>query len=172
MIGAIVCELVSLALIGFSSIFLYGLVLGLAVAIIGVHLLASTIEAAAGNRRIKTVSLGLLIRIMLYALSLYLCARTGMYAVFGCMAGLLLPKAALIFGQLAMPKIRKAMGKEEPEAGHFVEVPDPGSRLFVKTYSIVISKDGRDYVTHRHFKRYKYVENDDYELSETEKRNP
>ena len=157
LIGAAVCELVSLALIGPSAFFLYGLVLGLAVAIIGVHLLAATVVSATSERGKKIVSLGYIVRIILYALALYLCVRTGIYALFGCMAGLLLPKVALTVGQLVMPKIRKAMGKEEPETEHYVAVSNPGSRLFVKTQGMVIYRGGKAFVTHRHFKQYKLV---------------
>jgi hypothetical protein len=153
-----VCELVSLALIGPGAAFPYGLVLGLAVAIIGMRLLAATVEALTGRTRgKKIVTLGYLVRILLYALALYLCVRTGLHALFGCMAGLLLPKAALPFGQLAMPKIRKALGKEEPVTEHFVAVPDPRSRLFVKSQAMVKYQGGRAFLTYRHFKHYKMV---------------
>ena len=161
------CELVSLALIGPSAIFLYGLVLGLAVAIIALNMLASNVSAATGARSKKIVSTGYFIRILLYALALYLCAKTGLVALVGCMAGLLLPKAALTFGQLVMPKIRKAMGKEEPVTERFVVVSDPGSRLFVKTQGMVINKGGRDFFTYKHFKHYKRIDENAYDSTES-----
>ena len=161
------CELVSLAIIGPSAVFLYGLVLGLAVAIIALNMLASNVSAATGTRSKKFVSTGYLIRILLYALALYLCAKTGMFALIGCMAGLLLPKAALTFGQLVMPKIRRATGKEEPVTERFVVVPDPRSRLFVKTQAMVINKGGRDFLTYKHFRQYKRIEENAYESKES-----
>lgn len=157
MIGAAICELVSLPLIGLSATFLYGLIFGLAVAIIGMRLLAATVDAVTSGSGKKIVSLGYVIRIILYALALYLCVRTGIYSLFGCMAGLLIPKVALSFGQLAMPKIRKALGKEEPVEEYFVPVVDPQSRLFVKSQGMVKYKGGRAFLTHKHFKKYKLV---------------
>jgi hypothetical protein len=148
-----------LAIIGPAFAFPYGLVLGLAVAIIGMRLLAATVEAATGNARSKkVVTLGYVVRILLYVLALYLCVRTGLHALFGCMAGLLLPKAALTFGQLAMPKIRKSLGKEEPVTEHFVVVTEPTSRLFVKTQGMVKYQNGRAFLTYRHFKKYKLIQ--------------
>ena len=161
-----VCELVSLALIGLSLTFLYGLALGLAVAIVGMRLLAATVEAATSERGKKIVSVGYILRIIIYTLALYLCVRTGLHALFGCMVGLLLPKVALAVGQLVMPKIRKAMGKEESVTERFVAVPNPGSRLFVKTQGMVIYSGGRAFVTHRHFKQYKLVKDNVYESAE------
>ncbi|MDR0875953.1 MAG: hypothetical protein LBN12_07085 [Clostridiales Family XIII bacterium] len=157
MVGAVVCELVSLAIIGPGAAFPYGLVLGLAVAIIGIRLLSATLEAAAQARRPVAVTLGYLVRILLYAFALYLCARTGAAAFFGCVAGLLLPKAALAVSQLVTPKVRRALGKEEPETEHFVAVADPQGRLFVKTQGMMKDRGGRTYVTYRHFKHYKLV---------------
>jgi hypothetical protein len=160
--------LVSLLLIGPGTAFPYGLVLGLAISIIGIRLLSATLDAAAQARRPVAVTLGYLVRILLYAFALYLCARTGMAAFFGCVAGLLLPKAALAVSQLLTPKVRRALGREEPETEHFVAVTDPASRLFVKTQGMMKDRGGRTYVTYRHFKHYKLVYGPANEIAESE----
>ncbi|GHU63955.1 hypothetical protein AGMMS49983_08650 [Clostridia bacterium] len=157
-IGAAVCEVVSLAVIGPGVVFPYGLVLGLATGIIAMRLLASSLETVTKTRRAGAVTSGYVVRILLYALALYLCARTGGVAFAGCAIGLLLPKAALTVSQLVTPKIRRALGKEEPETEHFVLVADPRGRLFVKTQGMMKDRGGRTYLTYRRFKHYKLVQ--------------
>lgn len=158
LIGAAICELISLALIGPDILFPYGLALGLAVSVIGLRLLAATIEAVTCSRGARGGTSGYIIRILLYALALCLGARTGVLAFAGCAIGLLIPKAALVFGQLAMPAIRKALGKEEPVTEHFVPVTDNTSRIFVKSQGMSTYRGGRSFFTYRHFKQYKLVQ--------------
>jgi len=141
--------------IGWSPRFLYGLALGACFCILGLTLLTATIEWAMAARKKAAAVIGYIARLLIYFGVLYLAAKGGLVCLAGGGIGLLLPIAALLLSQTALPKILKLLGKEPAEEEHFVL--DRSSRFFEKEPNISIYKHGRVYATYRHYPRYKRI---------------
>ena len=147
--------LISLLLIGWNPLFVYGLALGACFSLLGLYLLSATIERAMAAGKRSAVVIGYIARLLIYGGVLYLAAKTGAICLLGCAIGLLIPIASLLLSQTLLPKILKAFGKEPAETEHFVL--DRSSRFFEKDPAISVCRRGRVYSTYRHYPRYKKV---------------
>lgn len=154
--GAAVLWIASLFFLGLNVIFPYGLALGTAVALVGMHVLAATIEGAARSGRKAPLIVGYVLRIVLYGGALYIAFKTGTAAGVGAAAGLLLPRVMLPIQQLLVPKLLVLLGKA-PKTQHYYKKETSGRR-FEKTPRMVLYRRGRAYLTHRRFPVYRLVE--------------
>ena len=139
--------------LGPSILFIYGLALGTCVAVIALHVISRTVERAADSGRRGPVVFGFFIRVLLYGGVLYLAVSTSVLSLAGAAIGLLLPHVALYVMHGLVPVIRRKI-KREPEP---VYVADTSSNLFIKEPWMVLYKNGRSYLTYKHYRKRRVV---------------
>ena len=96
---AVLFELISLPIFGLSLKFLYGLALGTSVAIVNFYFHAWTCKKLVyGGKGLGISILGYFIRLLIYGACFYGCAKIDIiHCGFGCIAGFLTIKAAILY---------------------------------------------------------------------------
>lgn len=96
---AAIFEVLSLPIFGLSLKFLWGLGAGTCVAILNFHLLAWTCKKIVyGGKGVGLSIIGYLVRMLIYGASYYGCAKVDLIECgFGCIAGFLTIKAAILY---------------------------------------------------------------------------
>ena len=150
-IAAAAAELISLPVLGPNILFPYGLAIGACASVIALNIIHYSIERAAERRKKGPVVLGFIVRVLLYGGALFFAVSTAGLTFAGAAIGLVLPHAALYVMRGLLPVIRKKIAKE-PET---VWVTDTRSLLFVKEPWFVLDKEGRTYLTHKHYRKIK-----------------
>jgi hypothetical protein len=151
-ISAAAAELISLPLIGPNIFFPYGLAIGTCIAIINLNIISKSIDRAVETGRKAPVTLGLIVRILLYGGGFLLAAGTSGLSGLGAAIGFLLPRAVLYITKALAPAIKRKITKE-PAA---VYVTDTSSNLFIKEPWIVRYRKGRTYITYRHYRKIRW----------------
>ena len=141
--------MISLPVLGPNILFPYGLAIGACVAIIALNLICFTIERAASSGKRIPVIIGFYTRIALYGGALYLAATTSIITLAGAAIGLILPHIVLYLSYGLVPAIKKRV-KKEPEP---VWITDTSSLLFIKEPYFIVSKKGKTYLTHKHYRK-------------------
>lgn len=117
---AVICGLASLPILGWSLMFLGGLAAGTCISIINFEFLAWTCKKIVyGGKGAGLSVMGYIVRLLLYGAAYYGCAKIDLLECgFGCIAGFLTIKAAIIYlhaflGWLAERKKQKQLVEEE-----------------------------------------------------------
>lgn len=97
LIMAAVAEVVSLIVIGPNIMFVLGLLIGTAVAIVGFIILVKTGQMLMDDKKKKPVVLGYVFRIFLYGISFLFCIKLSLPCGFGCGCGFITVHAGILF---------------------------------------------------------------------------
>lgn len=96
-IVSLIIELISLPILGWDKEFLYGLLLGTAVAIVNFNILAFSFRKVINDRRGSWAFISYLIRLLIYGFAFYTAAKISFVSGMGSVLGFLTIKAAIIF---------------------------------------------------------------------------
>ena len=141
--------MIFLVLVGPDILFPYGLAIGVCIAIVNLHVIGITIEQAVYRGKKGPVTLGFIIRALLYGGAFLLAVKTSYITAIGAAVGFLLPRIVLYIRLGLAPAVRKKLAKEPPA----VYRADARSRVFIKEPWIVRYRKGRAYMTFRHYKK-------------------
>ena len=156
LIAAAAAELISLPFLGANILFPYGLALGVCAAIINLNVISVSVERAVASGRKAPVTLGFLIRILLYAGAFCLAVLTSGLSALGAAVGFLLPRLVMYIFFGFLPWFKQKTGREPKP----VYAPDTHSNIFIKEPLHVLYNRGRAFITHRHFKKVRVVESE------------
>ena len=96
-IMAAVAEVISLFVIGPSLQFAGGLVLGMAVSVVGFFILVRTGQTLMDTKKKSPVLLGYLLRLVMYAAAFMICIKIGLKCGFGCGCGFITLHFGILF---------------------------------------------------------------------------
>lgn len=114
--AAAVMELASLPFLGLDAQFLYGLLLGTAIAIVNFNLMAFSFWLALEWRKGAIAFLGFLVRLAVYGAAFYMSVKIGLISGAGTALGFLTLKLALFYLHGFRPKYSKGrIVREDPD---------------------------------------------------------
>ena len=155
--AAAIAEVISLPVFGLNILFLYGLAIGVCVAIVNLHIISITIARAVERGKKTPVIAGFIVRALLYGGAFLLAVRTSGASGLGAAAGFLLPRVVMYFRYGLLSAARRKLRKEPAP----VFVTDTRSNMFIKEPQYVLYCGGKTYMTHRHYRKVKkYIYND------------
>ena len=150
---AIIVEIISLPIIGWNTLFVYGLAIGTVVAIINTNILSKAVEKAVENNKRKYIIITYILRMVLYGGAFALSLKTANIAGLGTAIGFFLPQISMHIVAGLFPKIRKWRGLEE----EFQYATDESRRVYEKKPWIELYHNGRKYKSHKRFRIVKRV---------------
>ena len=149
LIAAVITGVISLLVIGPDIFFPYGLAIGICIAIVNLNIISVSIERAFDRGKRWPVIVGFFIRVLLYGGAFLLAVRTSPISGLGAAIAFLLPHLMMYLCQGILPYFRRKLNKEPPA----VYITDTKSNLFIKEPWIVLYKNGRAYVTYKHYRK-------------------
>lgn len=144
----LIMEIISLPFLGFSLKFTIGLLLGTAIAIANLNILAISSVMILNGKNKFFASASYLIRLLLYGGVFYLAMKFSYTAGFASIFGFMTVKIAIIFLHGIMPRFKK---EEFDGKG----LKKERKQVLIKTPYLITYHKGRKFITYQKFVEYK-----------------
>lgn len=151
-LAMLLMEIISLPFLGFNIKFLYGLLLGTAIAIVNFSILVITMSRILNGSNKFAATISYIFRLLIYGGVFLVAINTGNMAGLGCVLGFLTIKLSIYFVYGLKPGfkwVKEKRGRGVLHKKHYILIRDP----YRVTYAA-----GKTISTHRRLEDYKRKE--------------